>query len=188
MKRNIIITILATLLISSCGYQRKPSSRQETGDRPFSLPAHVKLIGTTPVKNQGKSELCWAYGMLATIESEHIMKGDSINLSVAYIARMMLGEKAKEYYFSQGKKAINMRGMSSMLIHYINKYGAIPYDSYQDPKNVKEQESKSCKKSWTTYSTPNWDICRQDRFTCWAQNTRPWNLPIACATQRSMSP
>ena len=136
MKRNIIITILATLLISSCGYQRKPSSRQETGDRPFSLPTHVKLIGTTPVKNQGKSELCWAYGMLATIESEHIMKGDSINLSVAYIARMMLGEKAKEYYFSQGKKAINMRGMSSMLIHYINKYGAIPYDSYQDPKNV----------------------------------------------------
>ena len=136
MKKDIIITILATLFFCSCGYQKSSTPRQGHDNEPDRLPANVKLISTTPIKDQGKSELCWAYGMLATIESEHIMKGDSINLSVAYIARMMLGEKAKEYYFSQGKKPINMRGMSSMLIHYINKYGAIPYDSYQDPKNV----------------------------------------------------
>ena len=29
-----------------------------------------------------------------------------------------------------------MRGMSSMLIHYINKYGAEPYDSYEDKKDI----------------------------------------------------
>lgn len=136
MKRNIIIAILATLLVSSCGYQRPSSSRQGDDNTSGKLPANVKLISTTPIKNQGQSELCWAYGMLATIESEHIMKGDSINLSTAFIARMMLQEKALEYYFSKGKKSISMRGMSSMLIHYINKYGALPYDSYEDCKNV----------------------------------------------------
>ena len=136
MKRNIIITILATLLVSSCGYQRPTSSQQGNDNAPDQLPANVKLISTTPIKDQGQSELCWVYGMLATIESEHIMKGDSINLSIAYIARMMLHEKALEYYFSKGKTPISMRGMSSMLIHYINKYGALPYDSYEDPKNV----------------------------------------------------
>lgn len=74
--------------------------------------------------------------MLATMESEHIMKGDSVNLSVAYIARMMLQEKAVEYYFSKGTKPISMRGMAPMLIHYINKYGIVPYDSYEDKKDI----------------------------------------------------
>lgn len=136
MKRKIIFAILATLFIASCDYKSQPSSQPSEKAGKNNLPAHVKLIGTTPVKDQGQSELCWAYGMLATIESEHIMKGDSINLSVAYIARMMLQEKALEYYFSQGKKTISMRGMSSMLIHYINKYGAEPYDSYEDKKDI----------------------------------------------------
>ena len=138
MNRNIIISLLAALLLASCGYQKKPEaaspSRQGAGKD--NLPLNAQIIGSTPVKNQGKSELCWAYGMLATIESEHIMKGDSVNLSVAYVARMMLQEKALEYYFAQGKKPISMRGMASMLIHYIDKYGAQPYDSYEDPKDV----------------------------------------------------
>ena len=133
--RNIAVTILAALTLASCGYKnRTPTSAQ--ANKAAHLPANVKLIATTPVKDQGNSELCWAYGMLATIESEHIMKGDSINLSTAYIARMMLHEKALEYYFSKGKAVIRMRGMASMLIHYIDKYGAIPYDSYEDPKHI----------------------------------------------------
>ena len=39
----------------------------------------------TPVKNQGRSNLCWAYAMLSTIETEHILRGDSVHLSPAYI-------------------------------------------------------------------------------------------------------
>ena len=136
MKRTLIITtILGALVFTSCGYKGKtsvPSSTPGNGQ----LPSNVKLISTTPIKDQGESELCWAYGMLATIESEHIMKGDSINLSIAYIARMVLQEKAVEYYFAQGKKDINLRGMGSMLIHYIDRYGAQPYDSYEDPKDI----------------------------------------------------
>lgn len=135
MRKNIIFTIIATFLLMSCGYRQAPTTQSDREKR-SNLPAHVKLIATTPIKDQGQSNLCWAYGMLATLESEHIMKGDSINLSIAYIARMMLHEKALEYYFSKGKKPISMRGMSSMLIHYINKYGAEPYDSYEDPKDI----------------------------------------------------
>lgn len=139
MKRILTITtILASLVFTSCGYKGKPSPTANT-PKDSQLPANTQLISTTPVKDQGESDLCWAYGMLATIESEHIMKGDSIHLSVAYIARMMLQEKAIEYYFSQGKKDITLKGMGSMLIHYINKYGAQPYDSYEDPKDINYQ-------------------------------------------------
>lgn len=135
MKRyiyHITILLVSATLFTGCGYHRRPANSANDDN----LPANTKLIGTSNIKDQGKSELCWAYAMLATIESEHIMKGDSINLSVAYIARMMIHEKALEYYFSKGKKPISMRGMGSMLIHYINQYGALPYDSYEDPKDV----------------------------------------------------
>ena len=136
MNRSIILYLLAALLLVSCGYQGKSSSPSSQDGGKNNLPAHIRLISTTPIKDQGESELSWAYAMLATIESEHIMKGDSVNLSVAYIARMMLQEKAIEYYLSQGSKPISMRGMASMLIHYIDKYGAQPYDSYEDPKDI----------------------------------------------------
>lgn len=132
---NILLALFTCLVLASCDYKAQTSSKEKDTDA-YNLPTNTKLIGTSPIKDQGKSELCWVYAMLGTIESEHIMKGDSINLSVAYISRMMLHEKAKEYYFSKGKKHISMRGMASMLIHYINQYGAMPYDSYEDPKDV----------------------------------------------------
>lgn len=135
MIRSFLTYFIVAILLTSCGY-RQHSLSSSDGEAKNNLPKSITLISTTPIKDQGKSDLCWVYGMLATIESEHIMKGDSINLSVAYIARMMLQEKALEYYFSKGKKKISMRGTSSMLIHYINKYGAEPYDSYEDTKDV----------------------------------------------------
>ena len=136
MKYKILLMILVASLVASCDYKKQAGTSNAEGKSIDNLPPSVKLISTTPIKDQGKSELCWVYAMLGTIESEHIMKGDSVNLSPAYIARMMLQEKALEYYFSGGKKSISMRGMSSMLIHYIDKYGAQPYDSYEDPKHI----------------------------------------------------
>ncbi len=132
MKKNIPILLIAALVAASCGNKGGSSAPAQKE----KLPKGTKVIGYTPIKNQGNSELCWAYAMLATIESEHIMKGDSINLSVAYIVRMMLHEKAYEYYLSDGKKDINMKGMGSTLTYYIQKYGAEPYDSYEDPKDI----------------------------------------------------
>ena len=47
------------------------------------------LLPMTPVKDQGNTEFCWAYAMLATIETEHILRGDSVNLSPQYLGRML---------------------------------------------------------------------------------------------------
>ena len=54
----------------------------------------------TPVKNQGKSELCWAYAMLATIETEHLLRGDSVNLSPQYLGRMLKNYSLFTIHFS----------------------------------------------------------------------------------------
>ena len=42
------------------------------------------LLAYTPVKDQDTSQVCWAYAMLSTIETEHIMRGDSVHLGADY--------------------------------------------------------------------------------------------------------
>ena len=106
MNRKIGIIALAILAFTSCGYKRVASSHQQAEDAQSFLPSHVQLISTTPIKDQGSSSLCWAYGMLATIESEHIMKGDSIRLYCPNdAARESLG-----VLFLQGKQAHQHEG------------------------------------------------------------------------------
>ena len=74
----------------------------------------------TPVKDQGKSKLCWAYAMLAAIETEHLRWGDSVNLSPYYIEKMLEHEpQAPE----------SKRGMGATLISLIHKHGIVAYDA-----------------------------------------------------------
>ncbi len=92
-------------------------------------------LPVTPVKDQGTSPLCWVYAMLATIETEHIMQGDSVNLSPDYVARMYLSEQAERRRLLPGRMVrneppVSLRGMSTMLIDLIQTYGLQHYDAY----------------------------------------------------------
>lgn len=74
----------------------------------------------TPIKDQRNSQTCWIYAMLATIETEHLSWGDSVNLSPYYIEKMMEQEpKAPE----------SKRGMGATLLRLIGKYGIVGYDA-----------------------------------------------------------
>ena len=61
------------------------------------------VLKTTPVKDQGSSELCWAYAMLATIETERLEMGDSVNLSPDYLARLWLQDQARACFLTRGR-------------------------------------------------------------------------------------
>lgn len=87
-------------------------------------------IKTTPVKSQGRSPLCWTYAMLATIESERLMLGDSVSLSPDFLARKWLQSQAQACYLSRGKKGVSLRGMATMTLRLMERYGMEPYDSY----------------------------------------------------------
>jgi bleomycin hydrolase len=117
-----IMLLAVSMLLSCCG--KKGSQHHFTEE--------VKLP-TTPIKNQGKTELCWAYAMLATIETEHIMKGDSVNLSATYI-----GRKLKEYQQSTGYRGKSQRGMGVTLLNMLPTSGAMDYDVLPDdaPDNL----------------------------------------------------
>ncbi len=130
MKR-IVPIIGVLLLFVGCAKQ----SEQQISTHHFTNEVRLQ---TTPVKNQGQSSLCWVYAMLATIETEHLMQGDSVNLSPDYVARMYLAEQARRLLLTRTRNAclpnqstsITTRGMSSMLIDLIATYGLYHFDAY----------------------------------------------------------
>ena len=130
MKKTVFATVVLLLLVG-CS---KPLKLQYSA---LHFTDEVRLR-TTPVKDQGRSSLCWVYAMLATIETEHLMQGDSVNLSPDYVARMYLMEQVKQRLLTRsGKTAsanngatITTRGMAGMLINLIQTYGIHRFDAY----------------------------------------------------------
>ena len=127
--KKIVIGLLGLVMIISCGrpQPRKPVRSEFKND---------VVIKTTPVLDQGRSALCWAYAMLATIESEHLMQGDSVHLSVDYLARMLLKDEATHYYFNRNEGQMSMSGTASMVFDLMAMYGILPYDSYYNNEPV----------------------------------------------------
>ena len=89
----------------------------------------------TPVKDQGLSPVCWAYAMLSAIETEHIMRGDSVHLSVKYAVRSMLEDNYRRCYLSHGAYDVTMRGTAGTLLGLLERHGVVPYDAYHDYGN-----------------------------------------------------
>jgi bleomycin hydrolase len=133
--------LLAMGLLSAvvAGCRRRPEAPTEV--------TVERLLPMTPVKNQGQRELCWAYAMLATIETEHLMRGDSVNLSPVYVGRMLpdyrqsLNGKSVNGKSVNGKsvngksvnsKSVNERAMCQTLLNIIGRYGIVPYDVMPD--------------------------------------------------------
>lgn len=106
MKRLIPLLIIGIATLAGC--------RQQP---PITFIDDVALP-TTPVKDQGNEPLCWAYAMLATIETNHIVRGDSVNLSPYYVHRLV--------------DKNHTRGMGHTLTRLIARRGIVPFDTYPD--------------------------------------------------------
>lgn len=59
--------------------------------------------------------------------------GDSVNLSVDYVARHLLVEQARQHFLSRGYDRITLCGTAPLLLRLISEYGIMPYDSYNAP-------------------------------------------------------
>lgn len=106
-----ILLLFILLGILSCKMERVPK---------HYFTDEIRLR-TTPVKDQGDTQLCWAFAMLATIETNHIMLGDSVNLSPYYVSNVM-GLHDKE----------QQRGVAQDLLTIIRKHGLCSWDACRD--------------------------------------------------------
>jgi bleomycin hydrolase len=73
--------------------------------------------------------------MLATIETEHLMEGDSIDLSAIFLGRHLLVEEVLRRY-ADGQHPVSMRGMAPTTLRLLQRYGAMPFTSYRQPEDI----------------------------------------------------
>ena len=132
MRRHYITIALATLLLVSSCHRERQTERQAPTET-FTVEV---LLKSTPLKRQGNGALCWLYAMLSTIETEHIMRGDSINLSAVFLAKHLLADEARLRYASGGKHDITLRGMATKTFHLLQQHGAMPFSSFRPSKNI----------------------------------------------------
>ena len=138
MKAKTMILLAVLTLFTACSKKEKHTFTDEL------------LLPMTPIKNQGKSELCWAYAMLAMMESEHLLRGDSVNLSPVYVGRMLDMEKRG----NEEKGKISQRAMGQTLLNMMQKYGIVPYDVLPDDATDE-------------LPTPKWVFMLGARYTPW---------------------
>ena len=117
--RWIAVAVCAAVM-AGCG-------RQESAPEKFRTEVMNRY---TPVKDQGRSQTCWAYAMLAAIETEHLTRGDSVHLSVAYAVRGLVEDRCRLYYLSGGRHTLTTRATAQTLINTISLHGAVPHDAY----------------------------------------------------------
>lgn len=120
---------MAVVILAGC----RPSARQSAVEGRFVID---RLNPYTPVKDQGRNQTCWIYAMLATIETEHLGRGDSVNLSPYDAERQLLAEGARQLYLDQGHVPVTCRGMAGRLVRLIGAYGIMPYDAYRYGEGV----------------------------------------------------
>ena len=125
-EQYLLFLVLSTFLLMGCS------------NRPPKEYIHDVLLPMTPVKDQGKTELCWAYAMLATIETEHILRGDSVNLSTVYVGRML--------------KRNHQRAMGQTALNILQRDGVVGYDVLPDDATPE-------------LSTPKWVFMLGARYT-----------------------
>ncbi|MDO4160774.1 MAG: C1 family peptidase [Prevotellaceae bacterium] len=128
MKKSIGLFLIAIALSALSACNEKTDAENDA----FVVET---MSSYTPVKDQGKSTLCWVYAMLATIESDRIAIGDSVNLSPDYVARMLLRESVERSYLSQGNDSVSLRAMAPFALHLLQRNGVMPYDSYHSSCN-----------------------------------------------------
>ena len=125
VKLRTIISIACWVVLASACTQ--PSSPYTPDDKHFTIEVQNRM---TPVKDQGESQTCWIYAMLAAIETEHLGWGDSVNLSPYY--REKLIEQEKDCPPSK-------RGEPTTLITMIEKYGICGYDAMRKAEGATPQ-------------------------------------------------
>jgi len=127
-KKHTCALVCAIVILSACAKQQQPAEKRQFTDE--------LRLGITPVKDQGKSSTCWIYAMLATIETNHIEMGDSVNLSAKYLQRRLLEETHDQIYMTQGQQKASTRGMASDCLDMMEQYGLTHFNAYSDNEKV----------------------------------------------------
>lgn len=91
----------------------------------------VKVVKTTPVKDQNKSGTCWSFSGTSFIEDEILRKsGREMDLSEMFTVRHCYSDKADRYIRMTGQANFAGGGSALDVPYVIRRYGMVPEDAY----------------------------------------------------------
>ncbi|MGM9869649.1 MAG: aminopeptidase C [Sodaliphilus sp.] len=91
----------------------------------------VKVVKSTPVKDQSKSGTCWCYSTNTFFENEILRKtGKEVHLSEGFVVWHCYFDKAQKYVRMDGKINFAEGGAAEDVPYVWRNYGMMPNDAY----------------------------------------------------------
>lgn len=127
MIKNLLTVILASGMAFAAIADDKVVIPDSTG---FKF-TDVKIVKTTPVKDQNKSGTCWCYSTNTFFESEILRKtGKEIHLSEGFVVNHCYMDKAIKYVRMDGTINFAEGGAADDVNYVWEKYGMVPNEVY----------------------------------------------------------
>lgn len=122
-----LLTLIALCGALTAGAQTPTAADTASGYRFTDL----KVLRTTPVKDQSRSGTCWCYSTMTFLESE-ILKagGPEMHLSEMWIVRHSFMDKAEKYIRMHGTINFAEGGASRDVTEGIKAHGIVPFEVY----------------------------------------------------------
>ncbi len=91
----------------------------------------LKLIKTTPLKDQQSSGTCWSFATTSFIETEALRLGKGgVSLSAIFYVSPTYIEKAEKFIQKKGESWFDAGDLTFSVLDAYKKYGAIPEEIY----------------------------------------------------------
>ena len=123
------------LMLSAVAFCLALTAAAQTDSNNDSAPGYqftdVKVIETTPVKDQSRSGTCWCFSTLSFLESEIIKAGgEPMHLSEMWIVRHSFMDKAEKYVRMHGTLNFAEGGAAHDVTEGIREHGIVPFEVY----------------------------------------------------------
>lgn len=124
MKGKLLYLLGWLLCLTACSSDKEPEVVLHF--------TNERLLPHTLVRNQGRTQTCWAYAMSSLIESDYLAQGkDTVRLSVMYVVRQKYMKQFEQYYYTKGKDEIRNGSLGHSFLQVWKQSGLIPQDAYK---------------------------------------------------------
>lgn len=145
--RNLLLP--AALMVAMTAGATHYTATDVAGDDKVVIPdstgfkfTDIKLVKTTPVKDQNKSGTCWCFCTTSFLEDEVMRKGGpELDLSEMFAVRHCYDDKAKKYVSMDGKINFAQGGSAADVIYVLRNYGVVPESVYSGLNYGEEKHS-----------------------------------------------
>lgn len=122
-----MLTLLVALCATMAAWAQAPEAKAAEGYQ-FT---DIKVIETTPVKNQNRSGTCWCYSTMTFLEAEILRAGgEAVHLSEMFAVRHAYMKKAERYVRMHGHLNFAEGGAAHDVTEVIKEYGIVPNEVY----------------------------------------------------------